>query len=55
MLSNPSGNRLTMNTKQPTQPSQADAFLVGSQDEGLLLFFASRLDSKTRYALHSLQ
>ena len=55
MLSDPPGNGETMNPKQPTESSQADAFLVGSQDERLLFFFVSLLDSKTRYTPQSLQ
>ena len=48
MFDDPSGNTLAMNIENPFQTSQTYAFLIGVEDERLLLFFASRFDSSTR-------
>jgi len=51
----PSRNALAMDIEGACQATQAHSLLIGSKDDLLLLFFASRFDSSTRYAPQSLQ
>ncbi len=55
MFDNPSGNALASNIKNPLQTSQTYTLLVEAEDDRFLRFFASRFNSRTRRAPHSLQ